>query len=150
MMANYPGRVLGIDYGAKRVGVAASDPTRLIAQGVATFENDGRLFERLADVVKTQEVTLIVVGMPYAADGGKSAKAIEVEQFIERLGKHATIDITTWDESYSSVNAQRAFIDTGMKKKKRQQKARVDEMAARLMLQEFLDHNHRPERSQGH
>lgn len=138
-MANYPGRVLGIDYGTKRVGVAASDPTRLIAQGVATFANDERLLERLVEVVTKQEVTLIVVGMPYAADGGKSAKAIEVEKFVERLRTHTPIEITTWDESYSSVNAQRAFIDAGMRKKKRQQKARVDEMAARLMLQEFLD-----------
>jgi putative Holliday junction resolvase len=139
-MASYPGRVLGVDYGAKRVGVAASDPTRLIAQGVATFDNDGRLFDRLVEVMRTQEVTLIVVGIPFAPDGGKSAKASEVEQFIERLRKHTTTTITTWDESFSSVNAQRAFIDAGMKKRKRQQKARVDEMAARLMLQDFLDH----------
>ena len=142
-MTTYPGRILSIDYGTKRIGVAVSDPTRLIAQGVATLQNNEGLFEKLIEVIKQQEAVLIVVGIPYGADGGKSKKALEVEEFIKRLKLHTTLEIDTWDESYSSVNAHRAFIDIGMKKKKRQQKARVDEMAARLMLQEYLD-NGRP------
>ena len=80
--------------------------------------------------------------MPYSADGGKGKKAMEVDEFIKSLKQLTTTAIDTWDESYSSVNAHSAFVEIGMKRKKRQQKFRVDEMAARLMLQEYLD-NHR-------
>lgn len=140
-MTNYPGRILGIDYGTKRIGVAVSDPTQLIAQGVATLEHNEQLFEQLLTVVKREEVVRIVVGMPYNQDVGKGKKELEVEEFIRQLKQHTSVEIDTWDESYSSVNAHQAFIDIGMKKKKRQQKARVDEMAARLMLQGYLDNN---------
>jgi putative Holliday junction resolvase len=139
MMTEHPGRVLGIDYGAKRVGIAKSDPTRLIAQGVTTVENDERLFDRLMAIVREEEIVRIVVGMPYNQDVGKGKKELEVEEFIKQLRERTTVEIDTWDESYSSVNAQQAFIATGMKKKKRRQKHRVDVMAARLMLQEYLD-----------
>lgn len=137
---SYPGRILAVDYGTRRVGIAVSDPTRLIAQGVITLDNDSRLLEKLRAFVHEHEATRIVVGMPYAPDGGKSAKALEVEGFIEKLKKVVEAPIDTWDESYSSVRAQRVFLDTGMKRKKRREKKRVDEMAARLMLQEYLDY----------
>ncbi|MDL1891890.1 Holliday junction resolvase RuvX [Sphingobacteriales bacterium CHB3] len=138
----YPGKVLGIDYGSKRIGIAASDPTRMIAQAVNTIENNERTFDKLVHIIAQEDITLIVVGMPYGQDGGKSSKAIEVEAFIGKLKLLTSITIDTWDESYSSVKAHQAFLDTGMKKKKRRQKHRVDVMAARLMLQEYLD-NHR-------
>jgi len=138
-MTIHPGRILGIDYGTKRVGVSLSDPMRIISQGVGTLDNNAGLLQRLKEIVKREEVVLIVVGMPYGADGGKGGKAIEVEEFIMRLREEVAVEIDTWDESYSSVNAHRAFIDAGMKRKQRQQKHRVDEMAARLMLQEYLD-----------
>ena len=138
-MTACPGRILGIDYGTKRVGVSLSDPMRIISQGVGTLANDAGLLRKLKEIVEKEEVVLVVVGMPYGADGGKGGKAIEVEEFITCLRGEVSVEIDTWDESYSSVNAQRAFIDAGMKRKQRQQKHRVDEMAARLMLQEYLD-----------
>lgn len=134
------GRILGIDYGTRRIGVAVSDPTQLIARGVATVPNDKRVMEHLTRIIASEEVVAIVVGMPYSADGGKGQKAREVEAFIERLKKHTRLEVLTWDESYSSVQAQRTLIDIGMKKKKRRDKARVDTMAARVILQEYLDH----------
>jgi putative Holliday junction resolvase len=140
-MNAYPGRILAIDYGAKRVGVAASDPTQTIAQGITTLENDENLLGRLCKILHDQEAVRVVVGMPYSADGGKGGKAQEVEQFIEKFRTVISIQIDTWDESYSSVNAQQVFLETGMRRKKRQEKRRVDEMAARLMLQEYLDHH---------
>jgi putative Holliday junction resolvase len=133
------GRVLAIDYGSKRVGVAVSDPLQIIARGVGTLDNDGALLERLGTMVRADEVVRIVVGMPYAADGGLGAKAREVQSFIARLRAVVTVPIDTWDESYTSVRAHETFRAAGMKKKQRQQKARVDEMAARLMLQEYLE-----------
>ncbi|MBM2840827.1 MAG: Holliday junction resolvase YqgF [Bacteroidetes bacterium] len=139
-MTAHAGRILAIDYGSKRVGVAVSDPLRVIAQGVTTLDNDERLLPTLGVMIREQEATCILVGMPYSADGGKGPKALEVEQFIERLRKASDVRIDTWDESYSSVNAHRVFVEIGMKRKKRHEKRRVDEMAARLMLQEYLDH----------
>jgi len=140
-MSAEAGRILGVDYGSKRVGVSISDPLRVIASGVATLANDETLLLRLGELVRKQEVVKIVVGMPYSADGGKGAKAREVDAFIDRLQMVVDVPIDTWDESYSSVRAHEVFIETGMRKKKRQEKARVDEMAARLMLQEYLQ-NH--------
>ena len=137
----YAGRILGIDYGSKRIGIAISDPTQLIAQGITTLMNSENVAHQIVDLGRKEEVVRIIVGMPYSADGGKGKKAIEVEVFIESLKRLTTTEIDTWDESYSSVNAHRAFVEIGMRKKKRQQKSRVDEMAARLMLQEYLD-NH--------
>jgi putative pre-16S rRNA nuclease len=137
----YPGRILAIDYGTKRVGVAVSDPTRLIAQGITTLDNDEHLIKRLCALIQEQFAVLVLVGMPYSFDGGKGKKALEVEAFIDKLKEVSASPIDTWDESYSSVNAHHAFVDIGMKRKKRREKRRVDEMAARLMLQEYLDHH---------
>ena len=142
-MSKDEGRILGIDYGSKRVGVAVSDPLRVIAQGVGTLDNDAMLMHRLGEIIQERSVVLVVVGIPYAADGGTGAKAKEVEQFIAELRRVVSLNIETWDESYSSLNARRAFIEGGMKRKKRQEKRRIDEMAARLLLQEYLEnHDH--------
>lgn len=143
MMASEAGRALGIDYGSRRVGVSISDPTRLIAQGVGTVLNDRDLIERLCTIIIDRGVSLVVVGMPYSPDGGKGAKAREVEEFISRLTQATPVRIETWDESFSSVRAHEVFREAGMKRKRRREKERVDQMAARLMLQEYLDHNDR-------
>ncbi len=133
------GRTLGIDYGSKRIGLAVSDPMGVIAQGAGTVANDGSTFEHLVTLIEAQEIRNIVVGMPYGPDGGRGAKAMEVELFIGELRRHTAVPIATWDESFTSVDARRAYLQGGMKRKQRQQKGRVDEMAARIMLQEYLD-----------
>jgi len=140
--AQMPGRILGIDYGSTRVGLAVSDPLRIIAQGVGTIDNDDRLYDRIAVIIREQEVALILVGMPYAPDGGEGGKGREVRGFIENLRRTTAVPIETWDESFSSVNAQSAMIHAGMRRKKRRVKGRVDEMAARLLIQEYLDSHH--------
>ena len=137
------GRVLGIDYGSKRVGVAVSDPLRVIAQGAGTFDNNAQLIDKLEKLVVEREVALIVVGMPYAPDGGVGAKGGEVERFVESLRSAVCVPIETWDESYTSKEAQQVFVQSGMKRKKRREKSRVDEMAARLILQEYLENGNR-------
>lgn len=138
-MTHYAGRILAIDYGSKRVGVAVSDPMRVIAQGVTTLANDPRLINTLCALIQSKEASLVLVGMPYGPDGSKGAKANEVEQFIADLQSATEVPIETWDESYSSVNAQRRLIEAGMKMKQRRDKGRIDEMAARVFLQEYLD-----------
>jgi putative Holliday junction resolvase len=137
------GRILAIDYGTKRVGVAVSDPLRVIAQGLGTLQNDGSLFRELAGIIREGSVSLVVVGMPYGPDGGLGGKAEEVTEFIRKLRDAVPVPIDTWDESYTTIDAQRAFVSGGMRQKKRREKSRVDEMAARLLLQEYLEsHDH--------
>jgi putative pre-16S rRNA nuclease len=133
------GRVLGIDYGSVRIGMALTDPLRILASGAGTLENDLLAPERIATLVAAQEVRLIVVGIPYAPDGGKGEKAKEVDRFIERLRPLVQVPIETWDESFTSVNARNLLRTGGLKRKQRREKHRVDEMAARLLLQEYLD-----------
>lgn len=140
-MTEHAGRILAIDYGSRRVGVAVSDPLRVIAQGVTTLDNGKDLIRNLCTLIRERDVTRVVVGMPYSEDGSKGSKALEVEQFIEKLKKAGDVQIDTWDESFSSVNAHRVFVETGMKRKKRREKKRTDEMAARLILQEYLDYH---------
>jgi putative Holliday junction resolvase len=141
-MAAEPGRVMGIDYGSRRVGIAVSDPLRIITRGLGALDNSPGLPGLIAARVRDEQVVLIVVGMPFAPDGGLGAKGEEVGRFIEALRAHVPIPVETWDESFTSVDARQAFIDGGMKKRKRQQRGRVDEMAARLLLQEYLESTH--------
>ena len=138
-MAGEPGRVLALDYGTKRVGVAMSDPLRILASGVGTWANDAGLLPALGKLIQDEMVVLIVVGMPYAPDGGNGAKARDVEAFMQRLSGVVQVPLTTWDESYTTVEAHQAFRDGGMKKKQRRDRAAVDTMAARILLQQFLD-----------
>jgi putative Holliday junction resolvase len=138
-MAAEPGRVMGIDYGSRRVGIAVSDPLRIITRGLGALDNVPGLIESIAAKVREEQVVLIVVGMPFAPDGGPGAKGEEVGRFIEVLRAQVTVPVGIWDESFTTVDARRAFIDGGMKKRKRQQKGRVDEMAARVLLQEYLE-----------
>ena len=132
-------RVLAIDYGERRIRLAVSDPFRIFASGMGTLVNSPSVTGEVRRIVEESSIGKIVVGMPYAADGGKGQKAQEVDGFIARLRERVAVPVETWDESYTSVEAHRAFREGGMKKKQRQEKPRVDVMAARLLLQEYLD-----------
>jgi putative holliday junction resolvase len=133
------GRALGIDYGSKRVGLALSDPLRVLASGAGVLPNSRSLISTLAQFITDREVVQVVVGMPYAPDGGTGKKGKEVEEFIQRLHDAISVPIATWDESFTTVEAGAAIRNGGMKKKQRQKKGVLDEMAARLLLQEYLD-----------
>ena len=139
-MSDPTGRILGIDYGTRRIGLAVSDPMGVLASGRGTVENSPA-FPALVDrMIQEEQINLVVVGMPYAPDGGLGMRGAAVREFVARLKSVVSVPVETWDESYSSVKAHEAFRAGGMKKGRRQEKGRVDEMAARIMLQEFLDH----------
>ena len=136
---NPPGRLLGIDYGTIRIGLALSDPLRVLAGGAGVVLNTRSTHEQIRNVAERNGVVKIIVGMPYQSDGTKGKKAVEVDEFISGLKQVVSVPIETWDESYTSIRAKQAFLEGGMRKKDRQQKRRVDEMAARLLLQDYLD-----------
>jgi putative Holliday junction resolvase len=134
-----PKRILAIDYGSRRVGVAISDPMSIIAQGLPTLENNRELFKQLQQIVSDHAVIRIVVGMPFNLHGEKGAKAQEVEEFIERLRAEIGIPVITWDERFTSKLAQGVIRELGTKKMKRRTKGVVDKMASMLLLQSYLD-----------
>lgn len=134
-----PKRVLAIDYGSRRLGVAISDPMNIIAQGLPTLENDRALYEQLHVIVRDHPIGCIVVGMPYNLKGELGVKAKEVEEFIERLRTEVGIPVITWDERFTSKLAQSAMQEMGTKKMKRRRKGAVDQMASVLLLQSYLD-----------
>jgi len=139
------GRILGIDYGLKRVGVAISDPMKIIAQGIDTFPNDSNLMNRILDLVNRMSVIKIVIGNPLKLNGQEGDSALQASKFAETLrGKISKscgkkVEIVRWDERFTTVIAQRTQIELGVKKKERQKKSNLDRMSSQLILQSYLD-----------
>jgi putative holliday junction resolvase len=133
-------RILGIDYGSVRIGLSLSDPLGLIAQPIEAYKNDAMLFSNLKHVSVRENVSLIVVGMPYNLKGQKAQKAEEVQKFIGQLQEKLCMEIVTWDERFTTTIADQTMLAMGTKKSERQKKdGRIDSMAAAVMLQGFLD-----------
>jgi len=133
-------RVIGIDYGCKRTGIAVTDPMQIIASGLETVAT-GEVEKWLERYVAVETVERIVVGCPMMPDGTESDTMIRyVRPFINRLKKKfPNISIDTLDERYTSKLAVRAMIDGGMKKKDRRNKANIDKVSATILLQEYLE-----------
>lgn len=133
------GRILAIDYGLKRTGIAVSDPLRIIAGGletVATSQLEGWLRQYMA----SGDVDIIVVGKPSRMDGTPSDSWKAIEPFVERLRKaYPQCRVELHDERFTSVLAHRAMIDGGMKKMARRDKAVVDKISATIILQSYMD-----------
>jgi putative pre-16S rRNA nuclease len=139
-LKNNKKRILGIDFGSVRVGVAVSDPLRIIAQSLGTFKNDRDIVSKIAEISKEYDVGMIIAGMPYTLKGEKGAKANEVDAFILRLKEKLHLDVVTWDERFTSKMARQTLIEMGTtKKQRRASTGRVDSTAAALILQSFLD-----------
>ncbi|HTI07272.1 MAG TPA: Holliday junction resolvase RuvX [Puia sp.] len=131
-------RILSIDYGLKRTGLAVTDPLQIIATGLTTVESP-KLIPFLKDYFKKESVELILVGEPKNWDDSDTHATPLVKEIVRRLQKEfPSIPLRMVDERYTSKMASRAMIDMGLKKKQRQNKALVDEIAATIMLQEYL------------
>jgi putative holliday junction resolvase len=132
-------RIISLDYGLKRTGIAVTDPMQIIATGLTTVETP-KLMQFLKDYFAKETVELILIGEPKNLDDSDTHATGPVKQFITRLKKNfPLIPVETADERYTSKMATRAMIDMGMKKKDRRNKALVDEIAATMMLQEYLE-----------
>jgi putative holliday junction resolvase len=135
------GRILSIDYGGKRTGLAATDPLKIIATGLCTVETP-RLLAFLKDYFSKEQVELVIIGMPVNWDDSATHATPLVQKFIKDFQKNfPSIPIKEVDERFTSKLASQAMLQMGLKKKQRQNKAMIDEIAATIMLQEYLQHN---------
>jgi len=132
-------RVLAIDYGSKRIGLALSDPLLIFSYSYKTILNDDKLWYNLDQVIKEKEVVKIILGVPYQENGKLSSNAPMILKFKEALYKKYSIDIIEWDESQTSERAKEIIIQTVPGKKKRRDKGLIDKGSASIMLQEYLD-----------
>jgi putative Holliday junction resolvase len=132
-------RILSIDYGGKRTGLAVTDPLKIIATGLCTIETP-KLMAFLKNYIAKEQVELIIIGMPVNWDDSATHATPLVQKFIKELKKSfPNIPVTEVDERYTSKLASQAMLEMGLKKKQRQNKAMVDEIAATIMLQEYLN-----------
>ncbi len=133
------GRIIAIDYGRKRTGLAASDTLQMIANGLGTVPS-GEVVQYLSDYVRKEPVDTFVVGLPKQMNNEPSENMKYVEAFVSHLKRIIpNIPVVYYDERFTSVLAHRAMIDGGLKKKKRQDKGLVDEISAVIILQAYME-----------
>ena len=135
----YKGRVMALDVGSKRIGVAICDPTRTIAQSYEVLKRTSRKadYARYLEIIAQEEITLLVVGLPTRIDGSDSDTAVWIRDYIAEFSKQIDIPIEFWDESYTTVMAEESLRQRGKRGKKARQ--RVDAVAAAIILQSYLD-----------
>ena len=135
------GRILSIDYGKKRTGIAVSDKLRLIANGLTTVPTV-ELFDFISKYVAKEDVDCIVVGYPLQPDGSDSENMKRVTPFVNRLRKlYPKITIEYYDERFTSVLAHRAIIEGGVKKRvRREDKGLVDMVSATILLEDYMEY----------
>jgi putative Holliday junction resolvase len=129
--------ILGLDFGRARIGAAISDELQLLAHPLETIPANEQAVSRVAEIVREKKVDHVVAGMPRQMNGQLGAAANEVLQFVEKLRAILPCRIVTWDERLTTVAAHRALRDAG--KKTRQTKGYVDQVAAQMILQSYLD-----------
>lgn len=131
-------RIMSIDYGQKRTGIAVSDPLQMIANGLTTVDTV-QLLDFIADYLSKEQVERIVVGYPKQANGEDSENMKRITPFVNRLRKlYPSITIELYDERFTSVLAHRAMIESGISRKARQDKALVDKISATIILQDYM------------
>lgn len=132
------GRILAIDFGERRIGLAISDPLGITAQGLPTIDTRKTkdVFSHIQAIIKDKNVTGVVVGMPKNMDGSIGFKGKEVEEFIGKLSRRTGLEVEAWDERLTSVQSLKSMRVMGIKQKK---KDTVDRISATLILQNYLD-----------
>ena len=132
-------RLLSIDYGKKRTGIAVSDPLQIIANGLTTVETN-KIFDFLKSYFEKKKIEKVIIGLPRQMNNEASENLLRVQQFAGRLQNlYPALPIEFFDERFTSKMAQQAMIDGGLKKKDRQNKALVDEISATIILQGYME-----------
>jgi putative pre-16S rRNA nuclease len=139
MNSQFPGRIMALDLGSKRIGVAICDPTRTIAKSYGVIKRKSRAedFARYTQILAEQAVTLLLVGLPTTADGGDSETAVWIRDYIAEFSQQCEVPIQFWDESFTTVQAEASLRLRGKRGKKA--RAQVDAVAAAFILQNYLD-----------
>ena len=134
-----PVRVLALDVGSKRIGVAVSDPTGFLARSLTVIERRGLRsdIEMIAKLLRQEGAERVVVGLPLSLSGDVGPQALAVLEFKEALDKALDVSVETWDERFSTVGAQEALRAQGVRARK--QRGRIDAAAAAVILQGYLD-----------
>lgn len=142
MAISFSNKYLGLDYGKVRIGIAVSDETGTIAFGREFIPNNKRALEYIKSLIVSENISTVVLGMPFNLKGEQSVQAKEVIDFELKLRNFLNSDsvkIVKWDERFTSKMAAESLIISGMKKKKRQIKGNIDIVSAALLLQSYLD-----------
>lgn len=133
------GRILAIDYGKKRTGIAVTDPACIIANGLTTVETH-KLWDFLQDYISREQVDEVVIGMPVQMTGEASENQKNIIPFINRWRKNVpNIPLREYDERFTSVMAHRTMLEAGLGKMARRNKALVDEISATIILQSYME-----------
>ncbi|MBR5158695.1 MAG: Holliday junction resolvase RuvX [Bacteroidaceae bacterium] len=133
------GRILAIDFGTKRTGIAVTDPLRIVPGGLKTVATH-ELNAFLADYFSKESVDVVVVGYPTNMNGEESASMKQIRPFVDKLIKqYPDKKVVMFDERFTSVIAQRAILDSGIGRMARRNKALVDEVSATIILESFMD-----------
>jgi putative Holliday junction resolvase len=131
-------RILAIDFGERRIGLAISDPLGITAQGLPTIDTKKikNVFSHIQGIIEGKEVNKIVVGMPRNMDGSIGFKGEAVKRFIAELTRRIDVEVITWDERLTTVQSQKSMQQMGAKQR---EKEKVDQISAILILQSYLD-----------
>jgi putative Holliday junction resolvase len=132
-------RILGLDYGSRRIGVAVSDPLGLTAQPLPALprEGDRKDIAAIGRLAAGMEVTAVVVGLPLLLNGDEGPQAARARAFGERLSAELSLPVTMWDERLTTVQSERHLVDSGVRRERR--KEIRDSLSAMFLLQSFLD-----------
>jgi len=132
-------RILALDVGDKRIGIAMSDPLGIIASPMTKIDRTGTqsAIDAIIKLVQLYDVERIIAGLPYSLDGSMGPQAHRVKYFLTKISEQIDIPIETWNESYTTLAAEGKMIEAGIRKDKR--KKQIDAAAAALILQEYLD-----------
>ncbi len=132
-------RIMGIDHGAVRVGIAISDPMQIIARPYKVIINNDDLFDEITNIIKKEKIGKIILGLPLNLDGKDTQKTREVRNFAEKLKISISIPIILWDERYTTVEANEALQKMGYNI--HDSKDVIDKVAASLILKNYLENN---------
>jgi putative Holliday junction resolvase len=130
-------RILAIDYGGKRIGLAVSDPLGITAQGLPNIENNNNKFKALAQLIRNRDISKVIIGLPRKFDGSKGEAALNIEKFAKKLKALIKVRVIFRHEWLTTREANKVLINQDKSRKKR--KAVIDRMSAQLILQGYLD-----------
>jgi len=130
-------RIMGIDYGTRRIGVALSDPLHITAQGHAVLDAGGDVAGAIATIAKEQDVERIVVGLPLSLSGYEGPSAAGARDLASRIAEATGLPVDLSDERFTSATAERALLEGNVRRRKRKQV--IDQVAAAVILQHYLD-----------